>query len=476
MFTDIYIKAFDQASATMMKIGTTHGTMTTMMLVNQKKLTATYMRQTLAITTLTKAYNFLNIAILGMAGATGIAAIASIGGALAVRGWQASMSRAAAVMGLTAEQEDVLGKKTLELAQKWGLSSDVIADGLFELVKSGYEYNEIMEMMEPIVMAAVGNNLDFAQTTTVLMNAQRVFHKQFAEDGLKTIDIIDRMQYAANVSLIDMYDFAEVIEYAGGAAVLMRIRFEELISMSAVMRDAAIKSNRSLTTMFMNLVKNSEKVQTELRSMGYTFDVFAEDGTLNISKIINAFKGMEPSAKSTKQFLEWLNVRSFKAWAALVTNAERYEKILGEVSDAEGYAQKLAEDRQKELSRILERLREAFLSAFKKPEYLDRVVEMLENLMPVVTELGLTFATFAVTSLPVAEKFLGMVTVMMPVIENLIGTVSALANIYWYGFCLSKHFFFSWVWWYGCHLDVCIINKSTKCRQNNDDASNIRYE
>lgn len=351
--------------------------------------------------------------------------IAAVGGAffavtMILKDYESALVRAGAIGGLTTTQTALLSAKLMASAAKYGAASTEMADGVLELTKAGFEFADVMAVIDTITKVNIANNLDYASSATISTLVMKAF-KVEAADLEKHFD---KLQYVVNKTLMDMGDFIELLRYAGSTAITAQVEPEKLYAMAGALSDVAQSAGigaRGINRMMIEMLKEVDAVQKWSDALGLNIEIL-KDGTLNIHEIIKAFSELGMSEEFLLTSMERFSIRSARAWLGLMINAEEYFELVEGQKGAANYLNDVVGPQLDTLTVRLARLKATMLEALRTPEFMvatkrafDSLEDSVTSLIPVLRELLLDLLSQAPGML---EMLFNVVNSLLPLLIN----------------------------------------------------------
>lgn len=295
----------------------------------------------------------------------------------AIAQYDKSLTHAAAIGGLTTDQMGELDDQIHVLARTWGLASDDLASGMVELTKAGWDFNEVMTLLEPTALAARGAGIEFGEAANIATFALKIWNRE-AEDGA---ELMGKMQFVANSAIIDFNEFGDSLQYVGSAALVAGLGFEETIgaigAMSQVGQVAGV-SSRGMARMMLEMVTNTDKYTSALSAAGVEVDAFAEDGSLNFMALMEGFASLNVTAETWASIMPDLSIRTVRAFAAIREEFGEYSQMVSDTFEASNDLVKVGLLQAESLDAAVVKLKESFWSLFKTSEFADRLVVLFD--------------------------------------------------------------------------------------------------
>lgn len=327
---------------------------------------------------------FTNVLIAGAVALGGMTVAVGIATAAAMS-FDDSLKRIAAVGGAEfADNMDDIRDKIFQLATTYGMAIDDITAGMIELVKSGFDYVQVMEMVDAVTMAARANQTTFAETSTLTVAALLLFR----ESGYSAAQMLEIMHTAANEAVLDLEDFNDILGFVGSTAYIFKLSLEEISAMMGALSQAAFKSHQSVRTLLLKLAAEAEDIEAILASAGIQIDVITDDMQLNLTEIIRAMEGVNLTTDQWVALMGELNIRSGAAFTTITALSGQYFRILEKLSPYTDNLKSASEDMAESLQALWARIVATVQQAIFTPEFIKEMAEVLGELRVAFEEVG----------------------------------------------------------------------------------------
>lgn len=253
------------------------------------------------------------------------------------------------------DQFSGLQDDALDLAAKFPVDAQEVADSMLELAKSGQSTNDIMDMMPGILSAASASGEDVATTSNTVSAALAGFGLK-ASDAAKVADVLTN---SANASKAGVADMGEVFKYAAPIAHTLGISMEELSSASGLMMDKGLEASQVGTTLTMALTrmaKPTKEAQTLMNKLGFS----AVDSKGNfkglatiVGELNTKMKNYTPAQKTAALATIMGTEAGSKFLMLMDSGADKIKANTKAISER-GTAEKTAAEMQKSLSANIE--------------------------------------------------------------------------------------------------------------------------
>lgn len=289
-------------------------------------------------------------------------------------------------------QMDTLSKKSKEWAQQYGLDTSSINEGMEEMIKRGYDFNQTVGAMPSVLDASKASGEEFG----TVMSASTAILEQF---GLKTNDsasmlkntqrVTDSLTFVANKTSAGFADMGTAMEYVGPVANSLNMSLEETSAAVGLLSNNGIegeKAGTSLRGALSRLLKPTKQSSAAFKELGINLDDFKKgnlDFPTMLDKIKASTEGMTAAEKSS------LISKAFGTEAQTGMNilvaqgGEELRKLTAETKNATGYTKKLADQ-----------MNNSDKNAFKKAKASLEVLtielgqKLLPSIVPVVKEVA----------------------------------------------------------------------------------------
>ncbi|EMW5848827.1 phage tail tape measure protein [Enterococcus faecalis] len=188
-----------------------------------------------------------------------------------------------------------LSDASMKWSQQYGVSTSAINDGMAELIKKGYSYNQVIGAMPSILDASKASGEDF----NLVMNNSTAVLEQFGlkadstEETLKnTQRVTDSLTYVANATAAGFSDMGEAMKYVGPVANTVGFSMEETAAAIGLMSNNGIEGSIAGTALrgaLTRLLKPSKQNIAGFEQLGISVDEF-KNGTLTLPDILDKIK------------------------------------------------------------------------------------------------------------------------------------------------------------------------------------------
>lgn len=257
--------------------------------------------------------------------------------------FETSMSHVAAVSGATGDDLKKLEDKAREMGSTTNKSASEAADAMGYLALAGWDTNEMLTGIEPVLKLSSAGNLDLARTAELVTNSMGAMGIEVHELN----DYLDVIAKTAQSADTDIDQLGEAFITAGGKLRDLGIDFEEGAIALGLMADAGIKGSeagRGLSAILTNLTHPTGQAKKAMEELGIS--VFDSNGE---------FIGIEEALKKVDGALEGMTQEQQNAFKSMIAGKEHaktfsalmnglgdeYDNLRDEVEGANGALDKM---------------------------------------------------------------------------------------------------------------------------------------
>lgn len=363
-----------------------------------------------------------------LVGAGSIAAlvIPTVMATKAMSNLQASIQRAATIGGeeWTGRYEEI-SAKIAETAAQFGISMEDMAEGIVEFAKAGFSYEDTMNnLIIPTTRLAMINQTDFATAARTTTYAWQLYGKTLVEQGWQVIDVFEKLNVAANESMLDIEELGHAIEYAGSNAVVAGIKYNEFLAAIAALRQLAYQSDQTLGTLINRILVSGAVVsktgKTLEQVLGAAPGSVVKNGIVNLAALMEYLEKLPDKFEFTTWAAENWGVRSTTVFNVLANSTKEYHRILGILSEDTSTLTQQSEEMAMTLPALFARIKNTILKAVIEPELVKKATASLDKLL----------ATLRESDIPEKITFLlaKAFDYLISLLPRLVDTVSRLAD------------------------------------------------
>lgn len=337
------------------------------------------LKGTAATATTTGAAIGKRLATAAKYGALGLAGLGAVSVKMAID-FDRSMRNVNSIAQLNEKQFDKLGERVRSLAGKTAQAPETLAEGLYDLVSSGFDANESMKVLKASANAATAGLTDTA-TSTKAVAATLNAYRMPAQKAGKVSDILFR---TVDRGVISFDELAGTIGNVLPAATTLGVKLPEVgAAISTLTKEgqsgatAVTNINAAMTALF----KPSEAMKAALQSIGYE----SAQALVQAKGFEGALKTLIASTDGSAESIGALfaNVRAQRAVFGLTgKNAEAAAADLRGLQDSAGATQRALDEQSKSVAFMWNRLKAqaSSLAIGIGDELLPKIKEFLEIL------------------------------------------------------------------------------------------------
>lgn len=409
------------------------------------------------------------------------AAVAGIGivSVRAFANFDAELTKSLAIMGDVSDaMRNDMSDAAREVAKTTTFSANEAAESFFFLASAGFDAAESVEAMPKVAQFAQAGMFDMATATDLLTDAQSALGLTIKGDAVANMqnlvrvsDVLVKANTLANSSV---QEFSEALTNKAAPALrAVGKDVEEGAAVLAVLADQGIKgalAGNQLSIVLRDLTTKALQNGAEFRRLG--IQVFDNEGNMrNLADIIgdveNATDGMSDELQKATFLQLGFSDRSLGTLQALLGTSEAIREYEGELRNAGGTAQTVAEkqletfnaqmdlmksrvadagieiggklapsllEMVEKLGPLIDESVPVFVELFEEllpvlgsvGEALPGFIEALIPMVPVMGDLALLTLSFAEAALPALETIIGEIA---PVIDGLTGVLAENGEI-----------------------------------------------
>ena len=250
----------------------------------------------------------------------------------AMRSVQAKTQASGAVLEKLSDQAREMGRTTVH-------SATAAARGQAFLAAAGFDAQQILVALPPVLALATAGELDLASAADIASNVLSGFQMETKEMA-RVVDVLALAAASSNTSVAQM---GAAMAKAAPAAKAAGWSLEATAASIGKLSDAGIQGEEAgtvLNTMMARLGNASGSAEAKLRELGIEVKDATTGAMLPLNDILTA---LAPHADDVGLQFELLGTRGAKAGFILGAVAQDARELTGELKDAGGTAQKMAD-------------------------------------------------------------------------------------------------------------------------------------
>lgn len=324
-----------------------------------------------------------------------------------------------------------LGDNSKKWAMEYGLSTKSVNEGMQELVKAGYDANQVTASMPAILNASKASGEDF----NTVMQATTSILSQYGLGAKEAGRVTDSLTFVANKTKAGFKDMGDAMVYVGPVAKSIGMDLEQTASAIGILSNAGIQGEQAGTALrgaLTRLLKPSEQNAEAMKELGFSAEEFKK-GQIGLPDVIDRIKksteGLTDAEKASL-IAKAFGTESQTAMNALVNEgSDALRGLTKETKGATGYT--------KELAKAMNSTDSAkFAQAKAKMEVLAITIgqKLLPIIVPLVEDIADLASKFADLPEPVQKNilylglFLGAISPIAGVVSKTTGLLGGLSG------------------------------------------------
>ncbi|WP_018934598.1 phage tail tape measure protein, partial [Gracilibacillus lacisalsi] len=320
--------------------------------------------------------------------------ILGLGGAMLKTGidFESSMSNVQAISGATGDDLQQLEDRARELGATTSKSASEAADGLGYMALAGWETEEMLQGIEPVLRLSEAGNIDLARASDLATDSMSALQIE-AKDLPAYLDNVAEASRNSNTSVDALMD---AYITAGGNLSEFNVPLEESTAILGLLANRGLKGSeagRALNAIMVNLTSGAGQAGEALEELEISaFDADGEfiglEETLRLVKDRTKDMTDEQKAQYISMIAGKEHLKSFQGLLAGLD--DEYGDLKENVSDADGALNNMAETMQDNAQGNINRLKSSFeeLSIQFSEHVLPAFTRGVEKLTEVVDWFG----------------------------------------------------------------------------------------
>lgn len=324
-------------------------------------------------------------------------------------------------------QTEKMGESSKKWAKQYGISTSSINEGIQEVIKKGFTFNQTMDAMPAILDAAKASGDDF----NTVMNVSTSTLQQFGLKAKDTSRVTDALSFVANKTASGFEDLGLAMQYVGPVAKSVGMSVESTSSAIGLLSNAGIEGQKAGTALrgaLSKLLDPAKENENAFRKLGFSSQDFKRkiiDFPGVLDKIKTSTKGLN-GAQRAALISQAFGVEAQSAMNILVNQGgDALRDLTKETKNAKGYTSDLA----KEMSGSSKSKVDQFKSSL---EVLSITVgqKLLPTLTPIIKNVTDLINKFSEAD-PATQKLLinlGLITAGAYPVSKALGTVTGASS------------------------------------------------
>lgn len=272
---------------------------------------------------------------------TGLTTATTAIGAFAVKSgasFEQSMSKVQALSGATGDDLKALEDKAREMGASTSKSASEAADALGYMALAGWNNQQMLEGLEPILRASEAGEMDLATCSDLVTDSMSAMGIQTSE-LTHYLDVVTKTQSSANTSMQGML---EAYIGCGGTLKNLEVPLEESATLIGVLANRGIKGSEagtSLNSVLVNLMGSGGQAAKALEALGvsmYDVDGNRKGVTTTLRELDEALKNCSESERDVFTAHIGGKTQMDTLQALLSGLNEEYGDLNGKLQDVDG--------------------------------------------------------------------------------------------------------------------------------------------
>ena len=252
--------------------------------------------------------------------------------------FDASMSNVAALSGAVGNELDTLREKAKEMGATTSRTAKDSADALGYMALAGWDTQQMLEGLEPILRASEAGSMDLATASDLVTDSMSAMGIS-VNDLTHYLDVVTKAQSSSNASL---EEFLNAYVVAGNTFKNFNVQLDESATLLGILANQGIKGSEAgnaLNSVLINLVganKNAASAMDALGVSAYT----TEGEFIGITKTLELVaKSLENVSEQDKAiFTAKIGGKTqYDTLQALLSGVnEEYDSLYGKILDSNG--------------------------------------------------------------------------------------------------------------------------------------------
>lgn len=238
--------------------------------------------------------------------------------------FELAITKVAVIAGITGDEMTSLDSAVRDLAASSPKTATEVAKAALAMAKLGLSGLEVQNALEGVIGLSVALDENVESVGETMVNVKNVFDKEASE----LTSIADQMFTAFSNSALNLEKFGTAFSFAGGAANLAGVEFEDLTALMGILSNSGIKASTigtQLRSIFIDLSDASSKAGRLIG--GQTIE------TIGLEEALKRVRDAELSAGEAKSIF---GKRAVSVIDILTKNIDKFTELSDVVKAAEG--------------------------------------------------------------------------------------------------------------------------------------------
>ena len=356
----------------------------------------------------------------------GVATTSTVTGAK----FEQAMANVQAITSATSEDFASLEQKAKEMGASTKFSASQSADAMSYLGMAGWNTNQILAGIEPVLNLAIASGSELATVADIVSDALTGFGMS-AEDTARFTDILAQVSRKANTNVEIL---GESFKYSSALMGSMGYSAEDTAIALGLMANAGVKGSSAGTALsgaLARLIDPTKEVKDLMDK--YNISLTDSDGNMNsLGEIMNTLRdrmsGLDTATKN-QVATQLFGQEAMKGMLAIVNASdEAYDGLTDAIYGSEGASKEMADVMGDTLQGRIDSMKSAIegglINAF------DQLQPYVEKAVAKITELATWFANLDGDTVSLALKIGALVASIGPMLVIFAKTVTIVKGAY----------------------------------------------
>lgn len=275
--------------------------------------------------------------------------------------FEAAISKVGALSGATGQELELLSAKARELGAATVFSAEEAAEGLQYMALAGWDTNQMLVALEPVLLLAAGAELELGRTSDIVTDAITAFGLE-AEDATHFTDVLSQAMTNSNT---DLDQLGEAFKYVGPVAGTFGFSIEDVGIALGLMADNGIKGSQAGTSLRRALQNLADPTDAQAKLLEeLNVEIFDAEGNANsLDNILRDLRGSFGNLTQEQQAQAASTLFGSQAMGGLLaiinTSEEDYNKLSDAINNADGATKQLYDTQTDNLKGSMAELKSA---------------------------------------------------------------------------------------------------------------------
>lgn len=252
--------------------------------------------------------------------------------------FEQKMSGVKAVTKASAEEMARLEKAARSLGATTSFSATQAAEGMTFLGQAGFDTNQIVESMGPVLNLAAAGTLELGRASEIASAIMGGFRLQASDMA----NISDVLAAAAAAGALSVEDMGNSMKYVGPVAASLGVSLEDASAAMVVLSNSGIKGEQAGTALrgiLSSILDPSKEAEKEIRKLGLTFD----DISPKSNSLADIMKKLQAAGLDTSMAFKLFGQEGAPAISILTSNNQGLAKTAADMRNVSGEAKRMAD-------------------------------------------------------------------------------------------------------------------------------------